>query len=185
MKVKGVAVKSIQDFVKNNYPDSYFKWLNAMPESAKAIMSKPVFASDWYPAREAAIEPTKAMGVLFYNGDAQKAGWESGRYSAEVALGGVYKIFVKLTTPKYIIDKASKILPTYYDPSDVVVVESSPRHVVICISKIIGSDSIIESRIGGWVQKAFEVTGCKNVRIDTSKSISNGESETIMKIVWD
>jgi hypothetical protein len=185
MNVKGVAVKSIQDFVKNNHSQHYQEWLSAMPESSRAIMSKPVYASEWYPAKDAAVEPTKAMAKLFYNGDTQKAGWESGRYSAEVALGGIYKIFVKMATPKFIIERASKILPAYYDPSEVTVRENGPKHCVIAISRLPGSDSVIESRIGGWVQKAFEVTGCKNVQINTLQSLSTGANETIMKIVWD
>jgi hypothetical protein len=185
MNVKGVAVKSIQDFVKNNFYEHYQEWLNAMPETSRALMSKPIFASEWYPVKDAAVEPTKAMATLFYKGDTQKAGWESGRYSAEVALGGIYKIFVKMATPKFIIERASKILPAYYDPSEVTVRENGPKHCIISISRLPGSDSVIESRIGGWIQKAFEVTGCKNVQINTLQSLAQGANETIMKIVWD
>ena len=32
---------------------------------------------------------------MFYNGNLEEGAWEAGRYSAEKALTGIYKIFVK------------------------------------------------------------------------------------------
>jgi hypothetical protein len=62
MHVKGTAVKSIQDFVQTRFGDKYAEWLKSMPEASRVIMSKPVYVSDWYSAKDAAIEPTIAIG---------------------------------------------------------------------------------------------------------------------------
>lgn len=185
MHVKGTAVKSIQEFVQTRHGDKYADWLKAMPETSRQIMSKPVYVSDWYSAKDAAIEPTIAIGKIIFDGDIVKAGWETGRYSSEIALNGVYKVFVKMATPQFIIARSGKILPSYYDPSDISVKETGAKHVVLNISKLPVNHEVLEARIFGWIQKALEVTGCKNVQIKPIKSMAKGDSITELMITWD
>lgn len=185
MYVKGTAVKSIQEYVQTKHAAKYDEWLCTMPDSARNIMAKPVFVSDWYPVKDAAIEPTVAIGKVLYAGDAQKAGWETGRYSSETALSGIYKIFVKMATPQFIIGRAGKILPSYYDPSEIAVKETGPRHVVLNISRLPLNHEVLEARILGWIERALEITGCKNVKIQTTKSMAKGDPITELMITWD
>ena len=83
MEIKGTAVKSIQEFVKNNFTDDYKKWLDTLPENSNKIMMGGVFANNWYSMKDAAIEPTKNIAKLFYSNDIKKAAHISGRYSAK------------------------------------------------------------------------------------------------------
>lgn len=185
MHVKGTAVKSIQDYVQTHHGDKYAEWLKAMPEISRIIMSKPVYVSDWYSVKDAAIEPTIALGKVAFNGDAVKAGWETGRYSSEIALNGVYKVFVKMATPQFIIGRSGKILPSYYDPSELAVKETGAKHVILNISKLPINHEVLEARIFGWIQKALEVTGCKNVQINPVKTMTKGDSITELMITWN
>jgi hypothetical protein len=185
MYVKGTAVKSIQDFVQTKHSDKYTEWLRTMPEASRNIMSKPVYVSDWYPVKDAAVDPTIAIGKVIFDGDSIKAGMETGRFSSESALNGVYKIFVKMATPQFIIGRSGKILPSYYDPSDISVKESGPKHVILNISRLPMNHEVLEARIFGWIQKALEVTGCKNVLVNPTKSMTKGDSITELRISWD
>ena len=56
MEVKGTAVKSLKDFVENNYKMHYNNWIKAMPEASQNIMKGGIFANNWYPMNEAARE---------------------------------------------------------------------------------------------------------------------------------
>lgn len=185
MYVKGTAVKSIQEYVQTRHSDKYTEWLRMLPEPSRNIMSKPIYVSDWYSIKDAALEPTIALGKLAFEGDSIKAAWETGRFSSESALNGVYKIFVKMATPQFIIGRSGKILPSYYDPSDIAVKETGPKHVILTISRLPSTHEVLEARISGWIQKALEVTGCKNVKIDPTKSMTKGDSITELKISWD
>jgi len=185
MNVKGTAVKSIQEYVQTRHADKYAEWLKAMPETSRNIMSKPVYVSDWYSVKDAAVEPTIAIGKVIFNGDSLKAGWETGRYSSEIALNGVYKVFVKMATPQFIIARSGKILPSYYDPSDISVKETGAKHVILNIAKLPINHEVLEARIFGWIQKALEVTGCKNVQVKPVKSMTKGDSITELMITWD
>ncbi len=184
MEIKGTAVKSIQEFVKNNFTDDYKKWLDTLPENSNKIMMGGVFANNWYSMKDAAIEPTKNIAKLFYSNDIKKAAHISGRYSAEVGLKGVYKIFVRIAKPHYIIQRAGRIFTSYYSPSEMEVVDIRDKGVTLHITKFPEPDVVIENRIAGWMEQALELTSCKNVKVRITKSMTNGDAITEIDINW-
>ena len=107
MEIKGTAVTAIRDHVKANFPDKYNDWLNSLSDPAKDIYSGVIDSSKWYPLNEACIEPTRKTADLFYRSNYEKGAWDAGRYSAEKGLSGIYKIFVKASSPGYIVQRAS------------------------------------------------------------------------------
>lgn len=43
---------------------------------------------------------------------------------------------------------------------------------------------LVEQRIGGWIEKAFEICGCKNVKVSITKSLTKGDEITEYKATW-
>ncbi|MBN2215524.1 MAG: hypothetical protein JW723_14920 [Bacteroidales bacterium] len=185
MEIKGSAVKSIVEFIKKNHPDSYQDWLNSLPEESKRIFTEPVLPSNWYPMNESAVIPTRHLAELFFNGDMEKGAWESGRYSAQSALTGIYKFFIMAVSPFFIISKASRILSTYYRPSEIEVIEKGDNWVLVDITKFEEPSEIIECRICGWIQRALEISGAKNVKIEVRRTMTRGDELTELYISWD
>lgn len=183
MEIKGSAVKSIKDFVEANYPERYNEWKESLPEDSKKIFSRPIYATNWYPLEYGAIIPSELIGTILYN-SAEKGAWESGRYSAEIALNGIYKVFVKVLNPKYLIQRASKILPTYYKPSKMEVIDQKENSVTLHITEFKEPNFIIENRIAGWIERALEITKCKDLKISITKSMSKGDTCTEYSIHW-
>ncbi len=185
MHIKGIAVKTIKDFVEKQYPLDYKNWIKALPEDSKKIFLSPIDVSKWYTVQYGAIEPTKAIGKLFFDGNTNKAAYESGRFSAQTALTGIYKVFVMIASPAFIIERASRIMSSYYEPSSILVKEKKEKHCIVHIQKLPDKNPIIEMRIAGWISKAFEVTGCKEVKVETPKSLSKGDEYTEIFIRWN
>lgn len=185
MQVKGIAVKAIKDFVEKQYPNGYKNWIQALPEESKKIFLAPIDVSQWYPIQYGSIEPTKAIGKLFFDGNVNKAAYESGRYSAQNALTGIYKVFVMIASPSFIIDRASRIMTSYYQPSSIVVKDKQSKMCTIHIEQLPDKSQIIEMRIAGWISKAFEVTGCKGINLDIPKSLAKNDNFTKIIITWN
>ncbi len=185
MEIKGSAVKSIVDFIKKNHPDSYQEWLNTLPEESRKIFMEPVLPSKWYPINESAVIPTRHLAELFFDNDVKKGAWESGRYSAEMALTGIYKFFIMAASPFFIISKASKILSTYYQPSEIVVVEKGENWVLVDITRFEEPSVIIECRICGWIERALEISGAKNVKVNVRKTMTKGDDVTQLYMSWN
>lgn len=183
MEVKGTTVKSIQSYVKDKWPERYYEWLDNLPVQSKEIMKSAIYATSWYPLNEGLVLPTHHL-KMFFDGNSLKAAVEAGRYSAEDTLTGVYRIFVKMANPGYIIKRASKIMATYYKDSLLEVKETYQKSVVIDITKFENLDKMVEYRITGWMEKALELSGCKEVKVRISKSMTKGDEFTRYTCSW-
>jgi hypothetical protein len=183
MQIKGSAVKSIPDFVRKNHPEHYDSWMEALPESSRRIFKDSVLPSNWYPLHEGAVVPTEVMGKLLY-ADVTSGAWQCGRYSAETALTGIYKFFIKAASPFFIVDRAGKIFTTYYSPSSMEVVEKGSNYVVLHITRFDEPSLVIESRIAGWIERAMEIHGFGTVLVDITGSLAKGDSLTEFRVSW-
>jgi hypothetical protein len=184
MKVKGTAVKTIPDFIEAHHPGKFSSWAGNLPEKSRKIFTEGIKASDWYPVDEAIIAPMKILEEMFYN-NTHRGAWESGRFSAEVALSGIYKLYVKMSSPGHIIDRASRVMQAYYEPSELTITSKGTNFVKLRISKFTRYDAVIDHRIAGWMEKALEISGCRGVNIDIPKSISKGDPYTEFSITWE
>ena len=184
VQVKGDAIISIPIFIIKKFGKSkYIKWLNLISPEAKKVYSSPINKSDWYPMQEIIVEPTLKVCDLFYNKSLRGA-WESGRFSAEYGLKGIYKVLVRLSSPLVLIKKGTSILPSYYKPSELEIVEHSKGRCVVHIKKFPGISQCIEYRIAGWMERAVEITGCKHVTVKITKSLANHDRYTEYIVTW-
>ncbi|MGA9139096.1 MAG: hypothetical protein WBZ29_02665 [Methanocella sp.] len=185
MQVKGSAIASMTKFITDKHGDAGLKrWLDALTPQAKQVYSGHIMANNWYSLREIMVEPTAKMCELFYHGDARGA-WEAGKYSADFGLTGFYKIFVKVGSPDFIFKRASTIMAGYYSPCQLGVTESGPGKVIVHITQFSEPSAMVEARIGGWIQRALEIHGCKNVSVKITKSLTKGDSVTEYTTTWN
>ena len=185
MEVKGTAVKSIKEFVEKKFSSKSKEWLSSLPDASHAIMKDAIFANNWYPMKDAAVEPTRALAKMFYNNNEKTAAWESGKYSAEAGLKGVYKIFVMIAKPSYIMQRAGRVFTSYYSPSSIEVVTHHDKGLTLHITKFPEPEEIIEYRIAGWCERALEFTNCRNVKANITKSLAKGDDLTEIVITWN
>jgi hypothetical protein len=183
MEVKGTAVLPIVHFAREKFDGKFGDWINSLSSESADIMNT-VVNSSWYPMNEAMIEPTEKICDLLYSGNPDGA-VEMGKYSADYGLKGVYKLFVKLGSPSFIINRASSILPTYYKNSVIKVVEERKNGSVIHVSNFPDMHKLIELRISGWMIRALEICGCKDVKVNITRSLTRGDSVTEYNIQWN
>jgi hypothetical protein len=184
MEVKGTAISAIPEFIVAKFgKEGLNQWLNSLTESARKVYGGSILAARWYPVTETMVEPTRKMCELFFRGDI-KGAREGGRFSAEKGLKGVYRIFVKLGSPEFLIRKASVIFTNYYQPCEMKVVAQEDRKAVVHITKFPEPSALIENRIVGWMEKALEISGCKRVEVRITQSLAKGASHTEIVATW-
>lgn len=182
MEVRGSVILSIDEFVKNKYTAQYETWKKKLSSETLNLLET-AGSQKWYPVEAGVIDPTVELCNMFYP-DAKQGAWESGRYSAEASLTGVFKVFVLISTPSFMIKRAARIMATFYSPTEIKVVESSPKSMKINLSKIPIKNELIEHRIGGWIEKALEICGCENLTVRITSSLSKGDDKTVYMINW-
>ncbi len=184
MEVKGTAVTTIPLFVKQKHGDqAYQRWLDTLAPKTRDTFNGSLLPSVWYPMRETLVEPTRAICDLFYGGDNRGAA-EQGRFSAKLGLSGVYRLFVRISSPEFIIAKASQILPTYYRPSSMIIAEKGPGRAVIRVTEFPDPDTIVEQRILGWMEQALLICGVKTAQGSVEDSITAGAPHTEFHMTW-
>lgn len=184
MEVKGSSVNSVPEFVRVKFGERFDEWLDSLSEDSKKIMKDPIIpAISWYPIKPALIEPTRKICELFYGND-EKGAWEAGRFSAEKGLIGVYKMFVRLGSPKFIIGRAATIFSSYYKPSKIEVAGESEKKVVLHIKEFPELERLVELRICGWIERALEISGSKSVHVALTKSLTKQDPVTEIVVEW-
>jgi len=185
MEIKGSAVKATPDFVKDKFSARYSEWVKALPEVSRTIIEKPIYATTWYSLTDSVIIPTQKVADLFFDGNYAKAANEIGRYSADVALKGVYKIFVRVSSPHFVLSRASSIFATYYQPSDIKVIETSEKKAVLQLSKFHSNDRLIMNRIAGWIEKTLEITLKSPLKVDVENHVEGANLTSKITVMWN
>jgi len=185
MQVKGTGIKTTRDFVKTKFPTKYDGWLNTLPNQSKQLYTYALNVGDWYDIQIAYYHPVNKITELFYNNNSQIAGDELGRFSAESSLKGIYKVFLLVASPHYLMKRAANMMQAFYNPSEIEVAEASQKHVIFKIKKFDGINKTTEYRIAGWCARALELCNCQKVSYRFISHISSGQTETVIEFKWE
>jgi hypothetical protein len=184
MRVKGTAVKATPKFVQEKFGDSGFKlWIDALSPEAKKIYTDTILINSWYPMHAAYIDPHQAIINLFYGGD--KMGlWELGRYAADFGLRGIYKVFVRIGSPYFLIKKTGRVFKTFYDPGEALVTVDEKGKAAMRIVDFPERTGLVETRIAGWIERALQISGCKDLYVSIPSSLTKGDSFIEISASW-
>jgi hypothetical protein len=183
MEVRGTAVRATPLFVRQRFSDRVEEWLSALTPESRVIMGHKIDTSSWYPLSHAMIEPTQRICDLFFAGRDTGA-WELGRFSGDYSLWGLYRLFVRIGSPLHLIEKATEAFTTYYRPSRLVMTEGSKFRAVAVIQQFPEPHHLVECRIGGWIQRGLEISGCQDVQLRIGRSLTRGDECTELVAEW-
>ncbi len=184
VEVSGLAVVTVPLFIKENFGEEGFeKWKAKLSPEIREIYNHAIMVNQWFDLQKIFVEPTKILCDLFYDGD-YKAAWEFGRFSADYGLKGVLKVFVKMGSVNYFIKRASVVIPNYYTPMTMDIPTNDKGFAVLQIPDFPGIHRLVENRIGGWMERALEICGAKELKVDTTKSLAAGDEVTEYEVRW-
>lgn len=184
MEVKGTAVKSVFEYMEDKQNAYLNDWLTMLSVESREIFENPILATKWYDLDTAVINPMK-LAAWVLKLDEKELAWEMGVYSSVVALKGIYKVFIRISSTNFIISRAANITTTYYKNSEVKVLDSEKNKVTLELLKFPKEANLIMYRIGGWVQNTFYAVGCKNVKVEVKNIDDYYEFKTILIVTWD
>lgn len=187
MMVSGRVIASVPKFITKNFgKDGLEKWLEAISPEAYAVYVQPIKDSDWHPLTEVLVKPIANIAQLFYSWDLKKAAWDMGRFAADSGINTVYKLFVRMGNASYFIKRAGDFMASAYKPSKLETGEITENSAIMRILEFPEIDKTTEYRMAGWAQRILEINGCKNVRLEIVKSLTNlNDNCTEFYVTWD
>lgn len=184
MQVKGTALRTTRDFVKANYPGQFDKWLASLSPESKKLFESSLDATAWYPYREGYAIPVGKIMETCFNGNIKEGGEKLGSWSAEMSLQGFYKVFLLIASPQFLLQRASKIFTTFYNPSEIEAEIIGSNIGLLRILKFDEIDKAVEYRIAGWIIRALELANCTDLSYEMVKSLSDGDDSTEIRFHW-
>lgn len=175
MEVKGSVLSSVPKFVRKQFgDDAVASWLKRLSPQAREVYTNPIMPSMWYPIIPCLAEPTIAICDLFFNGDLNGA-WESGRFTADEALTGLYKVFAIVGSTHTILKKGALAMSLLYRPSEIALTEYKEYNATLTISAFGEPHRALDARLGGFIERSLTVCGCKNVIVKTGRLMTKGD----------
>lgn len=183
LQIKGIALKSTINYIKLKLKEEGFlKFKKELSADAQSIFGTPILSSNWYDVNLLVEIMSKVPEIL--KREPKEVWWEMGRYSCEDGLNTVYKIFYKLGSPEFIIKRAGQVFNNYYSQGNFFVVSHSLSSAQVQIKDFPIPHPCICTRISGWMERAIELSGGKNVLVKHSLCIFQKQTVEEWKANW-
>jgi hypothetical protein len=102
----------------------------------------------------------------------------------ERQLRGIYKVFVKLGSPEFVLKRIAAVHATYFQGVDIKVEMMGPGNATIRYTGYEKQHRIIGFAIIGFFRKALEISGAKNVQAGFATPIEAGKGYAELAISW-
>lgn len=165
MLAKGTTVVILKKYITELHgSEGYDRWLKSLPPKSQDIYRQQLLVSSWYPFEDAVQKPMAIMDQIFYGGTTE-GNWKEGRYAAENDLHGVYRAFVRMASPQFLMRNTASIWSSYYAETEAQLVEGKKDGAVLVLKGIEPACLHFDKHVGGWVERALEICGCKQIGI--------------------
>ena len=173
MNVKGTALRARLRFVEERAGvDGYRRFLDALSPATRALVDARILASAWYPFTSF-VEICEVIDRQLGRGDLELC-HELGRYGCDANLPTMYKIFFRMADVLYIVRRAAAAWRVNYDEGTMSVVAEGD-HVVTLRMEVPTPHRAHCLSVRGWIVRAGELSGAKDVRIDERCRVKGDE----------
>ncbi|HTQ60689.1 MAG TPA: hypothetical protein VMI32_10725 [Candidatus Solibacter sp.] len=183
VQIKGSAIKETIDQIKTRVPaESFQSILGLLDEDTRKLIEGEIFSSSWYSldlfARFLEIQNRALAGG---NKEMIARGAEAVN---ERQLTGIYKAFLKIGSPEFVIQRIAAVHATYFQGVSVEVNLQGKGKALIKYIGFQPQHSIMGYAILGFFKKALELSGAKDAVIQFVTPIDDGKSYAELSLTW-
>ena len=184
--VRGIAFVSIKNYLYKRFPEKEIEKMKEIIDIDSYDILTNCNPKLFYPI-DSYIKINKCIVKLFGNMDISILK-KIGRYTADEAVRGIYRIFFNFGSPQFIIKKASTIYTKYYDEGMLSVVDIDKNSVTL---ELFGLKSVKNEQmkyvcllIEGWLERAAEISAGKSAVTIQEKCRYNNDEICKFIIKW-
>lgn len=183
VQIKGSAIQeTINQILRRSGEDALKKILGQLDDEARAVLQGEIFPSSWYPLDVFTRFLELEIKVLAAgNEEMVTRGSEA---VIERQLRGIYKAFVKLGSPEFVIKRIAAVHATYFEGVPIEVSMPAHRSAIVRYRGFQKHHRIMGFAILGFFRKALEISGAKNVALKFTVPIEQGGEFAELSITW-
>lgn len=185
-RVKGTAISGRLEYARRRGGDEAVRTLVAGigdPTSRAELSDGKALKSNWYPF-SVMIDISVGIDRLFGKGDLGIVEQVGGDVAA-ADLNGVYKFFMAMASPQYLMDKAASLWRNYYDSGEMAVIDRGETHAILELRGFDTPHRVHCLAVKGWMMRTLELCGCKNVRGVHRECRALGHARCVFEGRWD
>lgn len=165
LQVRGVVLESILLNMRMRLSDAERKsFRHALDPALLPVLDTPVTLRGWYPV--SVLTGLMEACAASLPEAPERTYWRIGRQSCDDTLTSVYRLMSRFSSPEFILRRAVRLWNDYYDGGDFEVLESLPESGRIRISEAGFPHPSLCHRIGGWIERAVELSGGREVVVE-------------------
>lgn len=181
--IKGASVlDSVRAIRRRSGDEAFDKLVDGLDDEAKAMFRGDIVASSWYP-----LDPF----VRFLEADIRETAGgnevvlvERTEQLIEKQLRGIYRIFVRLGSPEFVLKRISVVHMTYYNGVLVETTSLTPGRAVLRYTGFERRHRLVGYAIIGFFKKALEISGAKDVKASWTIPIGDPKGYAELAVTW-
>lgn len=156
------------------------RMLDSLPdELSRGLKEGTIVRGGWYPVAWKRELHRAACRVTGEPGLARTMGHEM----TERDLKGIYRAFVRVVSPRFVLSLGAKIFGTYFRPGSFEVVERRRGFTRVEFRKCYGFDENIWRDVAGGCEATLEIAGAKSVRFHVEAGGLDGD-HAMTAVAW-
>lgn len=162
-KFKGTVYLSTREFLLHRFDTQGLDLaLNALPPDTREKLDA-ITPLGWYDVRPV-LQLHHAMEEVFDEPPGVVC-YEAGRFSAAWSMNSILKVFVRFTTPHWLMEKAGSVWSRYHDSGRWEFKPPQPQRMTGSLHDYAVEDPLFFHRLRGWLAGAVELTGGKGAQV--------------------
>jgi hypothetical protein len=184
VEIKGSVVGDSIKTIKARYGEQAYNTILGLlkPETRAVFDRGSVMPMNWY-SLDAFVEFLEMDLKVTANGNEQELIKRS-EDIIEQQLTGIYKIFVKLGSPGFILSRIATVNQTYFRGVTVEVSQLDPGNAVVKLTGFAKQHRLIGLSVIGFYRKALEVSGAKNITAEYATPIEDDKGYCELALSW-
>ena len=184
-RIKGSVLITRLNLLKNQGGGERLQQvLQRLTAADRKVLEGVIMPISWYPL-ELNLRLDSAIADVLSPRDRSKAFIEMGRASAEQNLNGPHHVFIRKGDPHFLLSHSPEIYRLYYAVGSRTYEKTGPKSAVL---RTMSAESVTEAdclTIVGWYQRAIEMSGGRNVRIEHPKCRARANGHCEYLCTWD
>jgi hypothetical protein len=176
VQIKGTAIKDTIEQIKSRAGEPAFqKILGLLDDETRKVLEGEVFSSTWY---------SLDLFTRFLEDGNEEMVTRGSEAVIERQLRGIYKAFVRLGSPEFVIKRIAAVHATYFQGVPIEVQILGKGRALVKYTGFEKQHRIMGFAIVGFFKKALEISGAKDVAIYFSVPIEEGKGHSELSIAW-
>jgi predicted hydrocarbon binding protein len=182
-KVKGVVILNGRDYaLANGGEQAWGRVLERLPLDDRQALAA-VIPVGWYDM--GLYERTNRALADALGGGSPDVMTAAGRFAAEHDLKTIHRLFLRLASPAYVIERSASFWRRFQDSGTWKVVREPPNRVRATLEGWGAQDEMTCIRLAAYMFRLFQLVGAQNGSLERVACRSRGDPACVFEAKWD